>query len=184
MLGLDVGYFVLVTMGDTRPAQLPPQGLAANSGTADDQLGLHGIRFGPNAGFRFGETWPITLRLGAGLFLGSAVDVRKGHFKTSGGTAYDTDQSESVPTQYVYLAPEARVSRGFGDHLELGVGIAAQLLFSLNQPEWRNQHTALAGLPNAINATQSDGFANFPRETTAGSFILAIVPGLDVRYAF
>lgn len=177
-----------VTTGDSRPAQLLPQGLAANVGTADDQLGLHGIRFGPNAGFRVGNEWPITLRLGAGLFLGSAVDVRKGHFKTSGGTPYDTDQSESVPTQYVYLAPEARVSRGFGDHLELGFGIAAHLLFSLNQPEWRNEHTALAGLPNAVNATQSaketDGFANFPRETTAGSFILAIVPGLDVRYAF
>ena len=69
-------------------------------------------------------------------------------------------------------------------HFDVGLGVSAYMLFSLNQPQWRNEHTALAGLPTATTAAQSDGFANFPGETTAGSFVLAIVPGLDVRYAF
>ncbi|MFO0739501.1 MAG: PEGA domain-containing protein [Labilithrix sp.] len=186
MLGVDVGYVALAGLVEKRPAQLLPFGLAANQGTADDDLGLRGFRFGPHAGYRLpiGERLYTTLRLGAGLFLGSAVDVRKGRFTTSGGTAYDTDLSESVPTQYVYVAPEARFGGVLAGHFDVGLGVSAYMLFSLNQPQWRNEHTALAGLPTATTAAQSDGFANFPRETTAGSFVLAIVPGLDVRYAF
>jgi len=171
-----------------RTAQLVPRGLAANTGTADETLGLRGLRFGPSAGFRYGlgasEAFAVTLRLGAGLFLGSAVDARHGHFTTSGGTPYATDQSESVATQYVYLAPEVRISRALGSHFDVGVGVAGNLMLSLNQPEWRNQQTALAGLPNATASNQSDGFASFPQESTAGSFIVSLVPGVDVRYAF
>lgn len=187
-LGLDVGYFVTAAGVTGRAAKLTPRGLADNVGTADETLGLRGLRFGPNAGFRFGlgasEAFAITLRLGAGLFLGSAVDARHGRFTTSGGTAYETDESETVSTQYVYLAPEARISRSLGGHFEVGVGVAGNLMLSLNQPQWRNEETALAGLPNATTAKETDGFASFPQESTAGSFLVSLVPGVDVRYAF
>jgi hypothetical protein len=179
-LGLDVGYLVLSAGVSGRAAELSPRGLAPNAGTADETLGLRGVRFGPSAGLRLGENLPLTVRLGAGLFAGSAVDARRGRFATSGGTPYDVDLSESLPATYVYLAPEARIAKPLGAHLEAGLGVTGLALFALNQPAWRNEQPALA----APAGQQGDGVATFGRETIAGSVVVGVVPSIDVRYAF
>src|SRR5262249_4051183 len=144
-----------------RASELDPRGLAANAGTTDETLGLRGVRFGPSAGIRLGEDLPLTLRLGAGLFLGSAVDARRGSFKTSGGAPYDVDLSESVPATYVYFAPEARIAKHFGTHFEVGAGMSVLALLALDAPSWRNEQPALAAPPGQ----QGDGVGTFPKET-------------------
>ena len=179
-LGLDAGYLVVAANTSKRPASLLPKGLAPDPGTIDDSLGVQGVRFGPSAGYRTGEEWPLTLRLGAGVFLGSAVDARKGTFTTSAGTAYDVDVSESHSAAYVYLAPEVRVARRFPSRLEISAGVAVLALVSVDQPSWTDRQPVLA----APRGQQGDGVATFGSQTLAGSFLLSIVPSLGVRYAF
>jgi hypothetical protein len=184
-LGLDVGYLVVAAGVSARPAEVLPRGLAPNRGAADETLGLRGVRFGPSAGFRFGDDLPITIRFGAGAFIGSAVDARRGRFTTSGGTPYEVDLSESVAAAYIYLAPEARIAKrlgrsGFASHVEVGAGVAVLALVALDQPTWSNEQTVLA----APAGQQGDGVGTFAKESLAGSFILGVVPSLDARYAF
>ncbi len=179
-LGLDVGYLVMSAGVSGRAGQVLPRGLGPSQGTSDETLGMRGVRFGPSAGFRFGETLPITVRFGAGLYLGTAVDARRGHFTTSGGAGYDVDISESVPASYLYLAPEGRIAKRFGSHLEVGAGVQVIGLLATSKPEWRNAQTVLAAPPGQ----QGDGVATFPKESVAGSFILGVVPSIDARYAF
>lgn len=179
-LGLDVGYLLVSAGVNERPAQVLPRGLAPNQGSTSESLGLRGIRFGPSVGYHFGEGLPVSLRFGGGLFLGSAVDARRGRFTTSGGASYEIDVSESAAATYLYLAPEARIAKRLGSHVELGAGVAVLALLSLEQPAWRNEQTVLAAPPGQ----QGDGVGTFARESIAGSFILGVVPGVDVRYSF
>ena len=179
-LGLDAGYLVIAANTSRRPASLLPRGLAPNAGTVDDSLGVEGVRFGPSAGYRTGEEWPLTLRFGAGVFLGSAVDARKGTFATGAGAAYDVDVSESHSTAYVYLAPEVRLARRFPSRLEVSAGLAVLALVSVDQPSWADRQPVLA----APRGQQGDGVATFGSQTLAGSFLLSVVPSLGARYAF
>ena len=179
-LGLDAGYLVIAANTSKRPASLLPKGLAPDTGTLDDSLGVQGVRFGPSAGYRTGEEWPLTVRLGAGVFLGSAVDARKGTFTTSAGAPYDVDVSESHSAAYVYLAPEVRVARRFPSRLEISAGVAVLALVSVDQPSWTDRQPVLA----APRGQQGDGVATFGSQTFAGSFLLSIVPSLGIRYAF
>ena len=180
LLGLDVGWLIVAAGVDQRATSVLPRGLAANSGTADDAIGIRGIRFGPSVGIQVGEALPLTLRFGAGAFVAQAVDTRRGTFTTSGGTPYSVDVAELVPATYLYLAPEARVAKRLGAQLEIGAGVSVLALIALNQPRWRNDQPVLA----APQGKQGDGVGTFAHETTAGSFLLNVVPGVDLRYLF
>jgi hypothetical protein len=179
-LGLDAGYLVVSANASRRAAAVLPKGLAPNAGTLDDALGIQGARFGPSAGYRTGEEWPFTFRLGAGIFLGSAVDARKGTFTTSSGIAYDVDVSESPSAAYVYLAPEVRLARRFPSRFELSVGVAVLAMVSVDQPSWTDRQPVIA----APKGQQGDGVATFGSQTIAGGFLLSVVPSLGARYAF
>jgi hypothetical protein len=179
-LGLDAGYLVVAASVSKRPASVLPRGLPPNPGSLDDSLGIQGVRFGPSAGYRTGEDWPLTMRFGAGIFIGSAVDARKGTFTTSGGTSYDVDVSESPAAAYVYLAPEVRLARRFPSRLELSVGVAVLAMVSVNQPSWSDRQPVLA----APKGQQGDGVATFGSQTLSGAFLLSVVPSLGARYAF
>jgi hypothetical protein len=180
MFGVDVGYLVMAANVAKRTATLSPKGLAPNTGTVDDELGIRGVRFGASAGYRTGEDWPLAFRLGAGVFLGSVVDSRKGSFTTSGGAAYDVDVSESPSTTYVYLAPEIRLSRRFPSRIEIGAGLTVLALIAADRPSWSDRQPVLAG----PKGQQGDGVATFGSQTLAGSFVLSVVPNVGVRYAF
>ncbi|MEA2753035.1 MAG: hypothetical protein QOI41_7178, partial [Myxococcales bacterium] len=179
-LGLDAGYLVVAANVSKRAASVLPKGLAPNAGTLDDSLGIQGVRFGPSAGYRTGEDWPVTFRFGAGIFLGAAVDARKGTFTTSTGATYDVDVSESPSTAYVYLAPEFRVARRFPSRLELSAGVAVLAMMSVDQPSWSDRQPVLA----APKGQQGDGVATFGAQTLAGGFLLSVVPSVGARYAF
>ena len=110
-----------------------------------------------------------------GVFLGSVGDARTGSFTSTTSTRYDVSVSESANATYLYAAPEVRIGKKFGDHLELNAGLTVLVLAALKRPEWTDQQSIVAA---------RDGLATFGQQSTAGGVILSAVPGIGLRYAF
>jgi hypothetical protein len=97
-------------------------GLAPDRATVTDNLQTGGLTLGVSAQLRRGQDWPLTLRFGAGVFLGSVRDARSGtgtDLQSSPQLPFAIDTQQSQNATYLYLAPEARLGRRFGDHFEL-----------------------------------------------------------------
>lgn len=181
MLGLDAGYLAISAGTSSRATELTPRGLGATTGTTDDSLYLRGIRVGPSVGYRFGDRFPlVTLRLGAGAFIGSAGDNRTGSFATKSGVPYGVSVSESSRAVYLYAAPEARIGGYVAPRLEASVGLELLLLAALERPAWTDAQPVVAGVPGQ----RGDGIATFGRQTLAGAFLVLAAPTLGLRYAF
>jgi hypothetical protein len=179
-LALDAGYLNLSAGTQKRSAQLLPKGLAPNAGSVDDLLVVRGLRIGPSAAYRMGDAIPITLRLGAGVFVGSGANGRTGSFTTAAGERYDVSVSESSRALYMYLAPEARIGVRIWSRLEASAGIALLMLASLDTPTWIDRQTVHAG----PIAKQGDGVATFGSQSLAGGFMFAVAPTAGLHYAF
>lgn len=69
-----------------------------------------------------------------------------------------------------------RVGRKLGEHLEVNVGVAVHVLASLTGlPRWDSAQTVPTG---------SDGIGAFGNDSTAGSIVVSIAPGIGVAYEF
>ncbi len=184
---IDGGYMALFSTVTDRSATVLPKGRPPNAGTASDKLRLSGLTLGASAFFHRGETWPLTVRLGIGAFLGSVNDARTGTFTTSPAgippnAPYNVAVTESQSGTFLYAAPEVRIGRRLGDHFELSIGVEAMVLTSLSQPKWGDKNRLTAS-PNP--ATQAgDGDAVFGPQALTGSFILVLAPGIGARYEF
>jgi hypothetical protein len=176
---IDAGYMSLSQSLKGRKTDLTPKGLAADTGTASDSLGLSGLLLGASASYHRGATWPILLRLGVGVLLGSVKDSRTGTFTDSKGNPFSVNQTESASTPYLAFSPEARIGRRFGVHLEVNVGVTVAIMTALSKPLWQDLGNVPAG---------ADGIGTFvPTGTTeqvVGSTIFAVLPGLGARYEF
>jgi hypothetical protein len=182
-LGIDAGFMALAAGTSGRNASLVPKGLASEQGAIDEAIYLRGFRVGPSAAYRFGDRFPITVRLGAGVFFGSASDGRtsaRGAFQTSTGTKYDVSVSESATASYAYLAPEVRIGYRVVGRFEVSIGLTLLAFVALDQPAWTDASPVLAGAPGAA----SDGLSTFGRQTTAGGFLLTALPSIGVHQAF
>ncbi len=118
-----------------------------------------------------------------GAFLASASDARTGEFETSpmgnpANTSYALAVSQSGSATYVYAAPEVRIGRRLGTRLEISLGVEAHMLLGLSVPSW-NAGTLVQTGPSG---TQGDGLGAFPSQTLAGSFAIAVMPGVGLRY--
>jgi hypothetical protein len=180
--GLDVGYLDISTKTSGRSTQLQPVGLPAATGTTDDALRLYGLTLGGSANYRRGESWPVTLRLGAGVLLGSASDHRTGSFTTTKGEAYGVDVREAPAARYFYIAPEVRLGKKLSDHFEVSVGAEVLIMTALSQPSWTDQHAVPLSPSPLVN--QGDGVGTFGSQSIAGSLAVAVLPGLAARYEF
>jgi hypothetical protein len=178
-IGLDGGLLALAAGTSGRATPLYPKGLAADSGTADDAIYLRGARVGPSAAYRFDAAWPVTLRLGAGVFVGSAGDARTGAFTTAAGEPFTVSVSESARALYAYVAPEARVAWRITDRLDVSAGLSLIFLAAIDAPSWTDAHPVLAAPPGR----QGDGVATFGAQSTAGTFVVVAAPSIGVRYA-
>ena len=184
--GVDGGYLTLTQSLSRRAATLAngrfAQGVT-ETGTVSDRLELGGLTVGASAYYRLGDPWTITLRLGVGAFLASASDARTGEFETSpmgnpANTSYALAVSQSGSATYVYAAPEVRIGRRLGTRLEISLGVEAHMLLGLSVPSW-NAGTLVQTGPSG---TQGDGLGAFPSQTLAGSFAIAVMPGVGLRY--
>ena len=175
------GWICHLVLGVTSGrATEPIRALAPNAGTVDDVLALRGVRLGPSAGYRLGDAIPVTFRLGAGVFFGTAGNGRTGTFETAAGESYPVSVSESSRAIYAYVAPEARVGLRVVSRLEVSFGVAVLVMAALDQPTWVDRQIVHAG----PSGQQGDGVAAFGSQSLAGSFLLTALPSLGVRYAF
>jgi hypothetical protein len=183
-LGLDIGWLVLFQKIKGRPADLVPQGLAPNHGTADDDLRLSGARIGASAairrviGARPGGTrsgFLYSARLGVGAVIGDMRDTRTGTFTNNiVAGSYDVSPvAESLGLRYGYVAPELLIGHTLGEHFEIAIGAELLFLMAFSQPTWQDAHVVLAG---------KEGEARFGQQTVAGRFLLAPAPGLSLRF--
>jgi hypothetical protein len=179
-LGLDAGWMIISAGVTDRPTQLIPKGLPPDVGTADDTLALRGFRFGPSAGLRLGDDWPVTFRFGAGVFIGTALDARTAHLKTQAGAAYDARASQTPSAIFAYLAPEVRVARPIGQHVEVSLGVSVLAMLALDRPSWERTGPLAAAPPGQ----QGDGLGTFPPGTITGATVVGVVPSAALRYAF
>jgi hypothetical protein len=172
--GIDGGYLAFSDSLKGRAAQLTPVGLAADNGTASDQLSIRGLVLGGSASFHRGDVWPLTLRIGIGAFLANLSDQRTGTFGSS-NQSFSASYTDSPTATYLYVAPEVRLGRRLGDHLELTVGVELRILAALSPPTWNDE-------TNVTTATQ--GLATFGPQTLTGSAVFMVTPGLGLRYDF
>jgi hypothetical protein len=182
-VGVDVGYMRVSRSLTNRPAKLLPEapGDPTNSGTADDTLRISGLTVGASAQYHRGVDWPVLLRLGVGALLGSVSDARSGTFTNSQKQTYMVSATETPSASYLYVAPELRIGRRFGEHFELNVGAEVLLMTGLSKPTWADQNHFLRTI---AGTGRGDSLGTFPSQSVAGSFMLFIAPGLGARYEF
>ena len=183
---LDAGYLSVWKNTRDRQTAFLPFGLPANTGTASDKLRVSGLLLGASGAYHRGAAFPLTLRLGAGVLLGSVRDARSGNFTGTdprSGAAFEfaaSDQSDST-ARYFYIAPEARVGMRLGEHVEVSAGFEAMFLVALTQPRWAGSQKVLASAAPGSSATE--GVGGF-EGTVAGSLIVVLAPSLGARYEF
>lgn len=185
---LDAGFLSLKQRLEARKVSLQPQGLAANLGTATDDVTLSGLRVGPSAEYHSGDALTLTGRLGLGIFLGWAKDARSGAASTNerddangnhyAAESYGFDVTESPQARYLYVAPEFRLGFRFADRFELSAGVRALVLVGLTQPTWRDENPVLPDDSLRV------GLLSFGEDTLTGRTLLVVSPGLGARFDF
>ena len=162
--------------------------MAANAGTATDVVSVNGLRIGPSAEYHRGDALTLTGRLGLGIFLGWAKDVRSGTASTNERTdangnhyaaeSYSFDVAESPQARYLYVAPEFRLGWRFADRFELSAGVRALVLVGLTQPSWSDENPVLPDDSLRV------GLLTFGGDTLAGRTLVVVSPGLGARFDF
>lgn len=191
--GLELGFLGLQQKVEKRTEALRPVGLPDNPGQASDTLRLQGLNAGATAWFRRGKPWGWAVQLGAGVVLGTMRDARSGDFTTAtskvaggAGLPYSVGPvAESASAQYLYVAPEARVTYRFLPRAEIGFGLQVMVLAALKQPRWEDKRPLLTGACGAqASGCVTDGQARFGEKTTSSQVIALINPGASIRYEF
>jgi hypothetical protein len=183
--GVDVGYLLALTRYAARPEAIGSLGgtIVPNQGVVDDALRLSGFTAGGSVQYHKGETWPVLLRLGVGVVIGSVNDTRAGTFTNNQKPPerYHVSLRNSASAIYLYVAPEVRIGHRFGEHFELSLGVEVLLMPALSQPKWNyGKNVLTTNIPN----NQGDGEGDFGADTMAGSFMVLVTPGLGARYEF
>jgi hypothetical protein len=182
-LTVDAGYAVWHQKLEGRPTTLMPRGLAANVGTADDDLLAQGLLAGASASYQIGEEFPFQVRVGGGVLFGSMRDQRSGTFTTNlDPYAYSVGPtSESHSLGYAYVSPELSIGYRIADELILSLAAQGMFLFALSAPEWTDEQTMLAGQCDGSAPAQCDGEATFGTSRLSGSPIIFVTPGLALK---
>jgi len=178
-VGVHAGYMALGRSLTGRSATLQPVGKNPTTGPLDDDLTLRGFLVGPEGQFDTAGDWPITLRLGVGFFLGSLKDVRRGGpFVDSKGAAYNVSTNVSATATSLYVAPEVRLGRRFGENFEINIGVQLMVMAALKAPVWDDAKT--------VTTTTTDGFATFvPKgQSLTGNIVINALPGIGAKLQF
>jgi PEGA domain len=176
--GVTLGYLTVFQSVEQRSAAIVPVGKPGEPIIVDDALRMSAFIGGPTVGYRLGEAVPVTLRLGAGVALGSMRDARIESAPKPGTVPVSAFPiADSSAATYVYLAPEARVSKRFGERFELGLSAQALVLIEIKGPMLNARHELWTKQPNR-------GFFTYPGDALTGGTVVALVPGVNARYAF
>ena len=175
--GIELGYLTATKEVKKRESEVTPNGMtSADPGWATDSFRLSALLAGASLGYHFGEQYPVTLRVGAGVLYGQLRDERAGHFTAQHGGEFDAFPVVDFPTvTYVYIAPTARAGYRLTEQLELSGQLQALLLVALAQPKWDDSIEVAAA---------TDGIARYRDESLMGSFVGMFAPGVNLRTVF
>ncbi len=172
-LGVEVGGMLLSRHLDGRAAELAVgPAKAPITAPTDDRLRLQGVVAGLFAGFAR-EGWPVELRLGAGVLLGSVDDARATRVDSAGTLSL----RQTPAARYVRLAPELRLRHTFADHVTLHVGVAVSGLLAITAPRW-------SPVDGQVTVKSVGSVAVFGDERLTDGFVLSIEPGAGAAYTF
>jgi hypothetical protein len=177
-IGIEAGYMLAAQQVRDRPATfnangLPPQ----DNATLDDALRVQGFMAGATLGYHFGERFPIVAQLGAGALIAKVRDERSGDLSPQTAPdqihAFETMASVDNAT-YVYVRPGIRVGFKILPQLELSADLSAMMMIGVTQPRFDDKTQLKAG---------ADGVGSYNDDSTFGSFVVGISPGLNLRWA-
>ncbi len=177
-LGIHAGYALLFRsmngLSETITQGTQPPHVSVGTAQSAERLGVFLV--GADAQYKVGQAWPLTLRLGAGVAVGSMREARTGSFVDSKGGHYllgnGAGEAQSSKAIYFDVAPEIRFGRRFGEHVELNVGVQLAVLTALSTPAWDGTQTAYAG---------GDGIGLFPTQSQTGKVVVLGVPGVGFK---
>ena len=154
------------------------------NGISNDVVKWNSIGMGAVGGVRLGPVkTPITLRLAAGVMVGSVSDRRNGTFDAGAGPELAQATRTVQAATHFYLAPEVRAGYAFTDRFSAGIGVRGTFAFDLSVPRWDTRRpTVLAGSGLAY----WDGGAGSGRagERILGGVRVLLDPSVYVRYDF
>ena len=136
---------------------------------------LAGLTAGAEADYVVGARWPLTLRIGIGALVGAVTDTRTGTFVDSTGSTYAVSTTQYPRASYLLVAPEVRIGHNLGSRFEVGAGVKFLVLAALVRPAWDPDAPILAG---------ADGQGSFEGAELTGGLMLALLPGVSLKYAF
>jgi len=188
-LWVDAGYVYVRQTVDNRKTELAPRGLGAVPGTTDDELTLRGFTVGAAAGLQRGQKWTWTVRLGAGVMIGTLKDRRSGTFtndQVAGNPRFDVGPVEESPdARYLYVMPGASLGYKLGERFSIGLGVDFTALFALSQPKWSDEKRVLAGdCQSGAGFPACLGEASFGPSDLTGKTLFLVSPGLELRQEF
>jgi hypothetical protein len=190
-VGFDLGFLYAGQTIENRTTTIKPVGINAYSSNAvDEDMWMRGFSAGVGVGVKFGERFPIGLRLGVGGFFGSFTDARTGNFATHGpATTMEVGAPTFTPVPYsvkkveqsstltaFYVMPEIRAGVRVQKNLDVMLSLGGILLISAEAPKWVPEDTVVSA--------GSDGLAKFQKETLADRVQFVATPGLLVNYRF
>jgi hypothetical protein len=186
--GLSVGYLFTTQSVTGRTSTFQPQSddahtLAAQKGTADDNLRLQAFLGGANMFYRIGDKVPVLFRAGVGALVGQLRDERSGRYKTTlYGNSYDIDKAVTLTqATYLYVDPSVRVGYRINDHMEIAAGAQVLVLVALSQPKWDPSIQLNAG---PRNSAKTDGVGTYASDALMGQVVIGVVPAASFRYDF
>lgn len=157
---------------------------APANGISNDVVKWNSIGMGAVGGVRLGpEKTPITVRLGAGIMVGSVSDRRNGTFDAgSGGELAQATRTVQAATHF-YLAPEVRAGYVFTEHVSAGIGVRGTFAFDLSAPRWDTRRPTVL---ERSGLAYWDGGAGSGRagERMIGGVRVLLDPSVYVRYDF
>lgn len=148
----DIGFFHAAQRREGVTSTALPYGLPAHPGRTNDALSLTGPTFGGSLGYVTGERFPVLIRLGAGVLVGTASDTRDGTFSTPSGDAYALpERSLGAVKASLYVEPEVRLGYRVTRKVTVEAGVRGFVLAFLGDvPRWGDQkELSLGRCPNA-----------------------------------
>jgi len=189
-VGIDAGFLYAQQTVNNRTATIKPVGIRPySSDSVTDEMWMRGFTLGVGVGAKFGERFPIGIRLGIGGFFGSFTDIRSGNFQTTGlseatqvvppgfmSTPYKVTAGQSFTMTAFYVMPEIRAGVRVTKNLDVMLSLGGTLLITQNPPKWTPE--------DAIVEAGTDRSAQFARETLADRVQFVGTPALLVNYRF
>jgi len=192
LVGLDMGFLSVQQTVSNRGIKIDPAGIdlvTANQGTDRDILTKQGFTAGIGVGVKFGDRFPVGIRVGIGGFFGGFSDQRSGRFNTNppmGATL--PNGTQAVQTEYpisttqgstltaFYVMPEIRAGVRVKKNLDIMLVVGGTLLISPDAPKWVEEES--------IVEAGTDGLATFKDEKLAERVQFIGASGLLVNYRF